>query len=179
MSRRTSCNPVHASVLSQSTPLMIGVQKSPPTCCSHLTVMSSLQLKRKSMLLPTQLKTELKRVCVCIWCIFVCVCVSVCRGCRSTRFSLVEVEARFFSKRWKTRLFHQTPPHLVFYLWPVAGGCSSFKKFSSSLMSHALLAYEFPWLQFRPIGWLYQADISARNEPSDKTILKTNSINQH
>lgn len=137
--------------------------------------MSSLQLKRKSMLLPTQLKTELKRVGVCFWCARVCEC--LCRGCQSAQFSSVVVvlveEAGVFSGRWKALLFHRTPPLLGFFLWPVAGGCSSFKKFSSSLLSHALLAYEFPWLQFRPIGWLYQADICAQREPSDKTLVKT------
>lgn len=105
------------------------------------------------------------------------VCVSVCVGgvnqLSSARWWCWWRRPGVFSGRWKARLFHRTPPLPVFFLWPVAGGCSSFKKFSSSLLSHALLAYEFPWLQFRPIGWLYQADICAQREPSDKTLVKT------
>lgn len=109
--------------------------EEPPTCCCPPTVMSSLQLKRKSMPLPTQLKTELKRVRVCMYLMYLCVwvCVGGVNQLSSTQwrsrpdFSFF-VFLFFFSVRGRAWIFHQTPPHLIFFYWPAAGGCNSFKK---------------------------------------------------
>ncbi len=118
--------------------------------------MSSLQLKRKSMPLPTQLKTELKWVRVCMY--LMCLCVWVCVGGVNQLSSARWRSRPDFYFLWEGKLGFpedSTPSHLFTGLLQVGVIVSE----SLPAASWAMHYYsEFPWLQFRPficcIKWL-------------------------